>query len=129
MLFSLNSFVLFVFPSFSSFVLFVFRSFLFVSQTNLANSRSSDVLRSNASLEPNWRRVFHALNSASQSDPANVTAQERGNASLAMKDVLPGTITNHSFAHQQAPASMCVNSESVSNEIDESRVHDEKHPP
>jgi hypothetical protein len=85
-----------------------------------ANSPIPDILRSNASLKPNWRRPFHALNSVSQSDPANLTAQVRGNASVAINKVLPGTTTKDIFVSQQAPRSVPVNSESVSNEIDES---------
>jgi hypothetical protein len=56
-----------------------------------------------------------------------VTAQETGNASLAMNTVLPGTITKGRFVSQQPPASMRVNSEAVSNEIDESDLQCEKH--
>jgi hypothetical protein len=41
--------------------------------------------------------------------------QERGNASQAMNDVLPGTITKDRLLSQQTTASMHVNSESVSN--------------
>jgi hypothetical protein len=63
---------------------------------------------------------FHALNSASQSDPAIVTAQEGGNASSAMNEELPWITTNDKSVAQQALASMRVNSESISNEIDES---------
>jgi hypothetical protein len=56
-----------------------------------------DVPRSNASLKPNCRRLDHALNSASQSDPETATAQDVENASLAMNDVLPGTTTKDRF--------------------------------
>jgi hypothetical protein len=79
------------------------------------------------SLIPNWRCLFHAQISASNSDPANVTAQEGGNTSPAMNEVLTGTTTKDRFVLQQAPASMRVNSESVSNEIDESDLQNKKH--
>jgi hypothetical protein len=85
-----------------------------------------DVLRSSPLLKPSWRRPFHALNSASESDPINVTTQEGGNASLAMNDVPSGTTTKDRLAALQTPASMRVNLESVSNEIDESDSQDEK---
>jgi hypothetical protein len=93
----------------------------------LPNPHVSDVLRSNALLEPNWRPILHALNSASQSDLANVTAQEGGNASPAMNDVLPGTTTKCRRVPMKAPDSMRANSESRSNEIDESEKQYEKH--
>jgi hypothetical protein len=93
----------------------------------VGNSPIPDVLRSNPSLEPTWRRRFHALNSASQSDQAKVTVQKGGNASPAMNDVLLGTTTKKRFVFQQAVSSMRVNSEFGSNEIDESDLHDEKH--
>jgi hypothetical protein len=57
---------------------------------------------------------------ASQSHSASVTAQQGGNASPAMNEVLRGTTTNKIFVFQQTRASMRPNSESVSNEIDES---------
>jgi hypothetical protein len=53
--------------------------------------------------------------------------QERGNAAPAMNKVLPGTTTKGRLVSQQARVSMRVNSESVSNEIDESDLQDEKH--
>jgi hypothetical protein len=93
----------------------------------VANSCIPDVLRSNASLEPNWWPLAHALNSESQSDPTSVTVQERGNASPAMKKVLPGTTTKDRLVREQARVSICVNSESVLNEIDESDLQSEKH--
>jgi hypothetical protein len=93
----------------------------------VANSPIPDVRRTNASLEPNWRPLFHALNSASQSDPAKVTLQKGRNALLAMNEVLPGTTTRDRFVFKQTLASMRANSESVSNEIDESDVQYEKH--
>jgi hypothetical protein len=39
----------------------------------VANSPIPDVMRSNASHDPNWRRRFHAPNSASQCEPVKVT--------------------------------------------------------
>jgi hypothetical protein len=56
-----------------------------------------------------------------------VTAQERGNASLAMNVGLSGTTIKDKFVSQQASASMRANSEFVSNEIDESDLQYEKH--
>jgi hypothetical protein len=44
-----------------------------------------------------------------------------------MNEVLPGTTTKDRFVFQQTLASMSVNSESVSNEIDESDWQYEKH--
>jgi hypothetical protein len=44
-----------------------------------------------------------------------------------MNEVLLGTTTKDRLVSQKAPASMRVNSESVSNEIDESDVQYEKH--
>jgi hypothetical protein len=55
-----------------------------------------------------------------------VTLQEGGNASAARNDVLLGTITKDRFVSEQAPASIRINSESVSNEIDESDLQYEK---
>jgi hypothetical protein len=135
-------------------ILFVFRSFSSFSQTHLdtlnptspsaqmpspsflsssspdslfTNSRIPDAFRSNASLQPNSRPRFHAMNSASQSDPANVTAQERGNASPAMNEVLRGTTTEDIYVSAKARASMRANSESVSNEINESDLQSKNH--
>jgi hypothetical protein len=85
------------------------------------------VLPLNASFEPSWRKIFYALKSASQSDPAIVTAQRGGNASPAMNEVRPGTTIKDRFVRQQASASMPVNSEFVSNEIDESDPQHKKH--
>jgi hypothetical protein len=93
----------------------------------VANSGIPDVLRSNAALQPNWRPLFHALNSASESDPPHVTSQDRGNASPAMNETFPGTTTKDRFVFQQTRGSMRVNSESFSNEIDESDLQFEKH--
>jgi hypothetical protein len=86
----------------------------------IPNSPILGVLRSNTSLKPNWRRRFHDLNSASQSDPANVIVQKGGNASHAMNDILPGTTTKERFVSQQAASLISVNSDSISNEINES---------
>jgi hypothetical protein len=44
-----------------------------------------------------------------------------------MNEALPGTTTKARFVSPQAPASMRVNSESISNEIDESEWQFEKH--
>jgi hypothetical protein len=55
-------------------------------------------------------------------------AQEGGNASRAMNEILPGRTTKDRFVFPQAPVSMRVNSEFVSNEIDESDMQYEKHP-
>jgi hypothetical protein len=44
-----------------------------------------------------------------------------------MNEVLTGRTTKEGFVAQQTQASMCVNSESVSNGIDESDVQFEKH--
>jgi hypothetical protein len=41
-------------------------------------------------------------------------------------DFYPETTTKDRFVHWQAPASMCVNSESVSNEVGESESHSKK---
>jgi hypothetical protein len=46
--------------------------------------------------------------------------QEAENAVPAMNETPPGTTTNDRHVAAKAPVSMCVNSESVSNEIDES---------
>jgi hypothetical protein len=45
-----------------------------------------------------------------------------------MNEVPPGTTTDDKDVILKAPASMCVNSESVSNEIDETDWQFEKHP-
>jgi hypothetical protein len=92
----------------------------------VANSHILGVLRAKARLESNERRPFHALNSTTQSDPANMTAQELRNASPATNDLLPGITNKDRFVSQQAPVSMRVNSESVSNEIDGSNSQYEK---
>jgi hypothetical protein len=67
------------------------------------------------------------LNYASQSDPAKVTAQKGENISLAMSDILPGRTTKDRLVPAQASVLMRVNSESVSNKIDESDLQQEKH--
>jgi hypothetical protein len=43
-----------------------------------------------------------------------------------MNEVLPGTTTKYRFMPAKAPASIRVNCESVSNEIDESELQYEK---
>jgi hypothetical protein len=43
-----------------------------------------------------------------------------------MNEILPGTTNKDSFVSQQAPVLIGVNSESVSNEIDESGLQYEK---
>jgi hypothetical protein len=45
---------------------------------------------------------------------------------IILCDFYPETTTKDGFVHWQATASMYVNSESVSNEIDESESHSEK---
>jgi hypothetical protein len=56
-----------------------------------------------------------------------VTAQKGENSSLAMSEILSGTTTKDRLVPAQASVSMCVNSESVSNEIDESDSQYEKY--
>jgi hypothetical protein len=56
-----------------------------------------------------------------------VTAQERGNALPAMNNVFSGITTKDRSVIAQARASIRVNSESISNEIDESDLQYEKH--
>jgi hypothetical protein len=56
-----------------------------------------------------------------------VTAQWRGKAAPPMNDVFCGTTTKDRHVPLKALASIRVNSESVSNEIDESDLHTEKH--
>jgi hypothetical protein len=73
------------------------------------------------------RSLFHALTSASPSDPASVTAQEGGKASAAMNEVLSGTTTRGRLVAVQTPASMRINSEPVPNGIDEKDLQSEKH--
>jgi hypothetical protein len=62
-----------------------------------------------------------------ESDPANVTTQEGGNAPPAMNEQLTGTTTQDRPVAQQALASMRANSESASNEINERDMQYEKH--
>jgi hypothetical protein len=50
-----------------------------------------------------------------------------GNASGAMNEVLAGTTTNDKDVPPKASASMRLNSESVSDEIDESKLQCGKH--
>jgi hypothetical protein len=56
-----------------------------------------------------------------------VTAQWSGNASPAMNEIFAGTAMKDKRVASNAPASICVSSESDSNEIDESERHFEKH--
>jgi hypothetical protein len=53
--------------------------------------------------------------------------QQTGNASPAMNKTLAGTTTKDGHVFARAPAWMRVNSESVSNEIDESASKYQKH--
>jgi hypothetical protein len=46
----------------------------------------------------------------------------------AMNDTLTGTTTKNANVGVKVPTSMCVNSESASNEIDESELQNEKQP-
>jgi hypothetical protein len=139
------SFILVSFSFFRSFVFVVFSFLSFCFSNSLGHHQSNfpirsggiflslssldpfflnfpipNVLRSNASLLPNWRCRFHAQISASHFDPANVIAQEGGNASPAMNQVLTRTTARDRLVLQPSPASMRINPESVSNEIDES---------
>jgi hypothetical protein len=56
-----------------------------------------------------------------------MSQQNRGNALPAMNNVLPGTTTKVRFVPAKALASICLNSESVPNEIDENELQYEKH--
>jgi hypothetical protein len=56
-----------------------------------------------------------------------VRAQPGGNALLAMNPLFSGTTTDDKDVKWKAQSSMRVNSESVSNEIDESDLQFEKH--
>jgi hypothetical protein len=56
-----------------------------------------------------------------------VTVQSAGNASTAMNETLTGTTTKERCVPAKAPVSIRINSESVSNEIDESDVQHKKH--
>jgi hypothetical protein len=44
-----------------------------------------------------------------------------------MNDMFPGRTTRDAFVAQKAPVRICVNSEFVSNKIDESERHNEKY--
>jgi hypothetical protein len=120
---------------FFCFVLFVLCSFVFVrfpslpfaSQPHLAVSCMSDAIRSNIRPKPKWRRIFYALNSALDSDAVNARAQKGGNASPAVNEISAGTRTKARSVAMKARASMHINSESISNEIDESDLQYEKH--
>jgi hypothetical protein len=56
-----------------------------------------------------------------------MTAQSRGKASPAMNNVLRGRKTKYRQVPAKALASICANSEPVSNEIDGSDLQFEKH--
>jgi hypothetical protein len=56
-----------------------------------------------------------------------MTAQWRGKASLAMNEVFRGTTTKYRCVPAKASAEIQVNSESVSNEINESDMQYEKY--
>jgi hypothetical protein len=92
-----------------------------------ASSRTLQVHHSNASLDPDWRRPDHSRNAAFESPLAGATAQSVGNASPAMNQILSGIIAKDKHVAANAFDSMCVKSESVSNEIDESNSQSEKH--
>jgi hypothetical protein len=87
---------------------FLFSSF---SSSVFANSPIPDVLRLNASLKVNWWPLFRALNCASQSDPGNMTAHERGSAWPAIKEGLSGTRTKDGSVSRSMAALMRLNSE------------------
>jgi hypothetical protein len=61
------------------------------------------------------------------SAPVNAMAQQYGNASPAEYETFPGTATKDKHVPVKAPASMRVNSESVSSDTDESDLQSEKH--
>jgi hypothetical protein len=71
--------------------------------------------------------MIHSASSASESGPVNATIQPAGKASPAMNMILSGTTTDETDVPAKAPASMRINSESRSNEIDKSESQDEKH--
>jgi hypothetical protein len=50
----------------------------------------------------------------------------RGNAFRATNEAFSGTITDDKDVQEKASASICANSDSVSNEIDESEMQEEK---
>jgi hypothetical protein len=81
----------------------------------------------NASLELNWRRPGHSQNAAFESPPAHATLQSIKNALPAMNETLTGRTPKDKDVAAKAQASMRVNSESVSNEIDECELQCEKH--
>jgi hypothetical protein len=91
--------------------------------TGTFSFRIPQVLRSNASFEPDWRRLDHSRNPLVESRPANATEQPAGNASLAMNETFCGRTIKTKLVVAKAPVSMRVNSESVSNESDESEKH------
>jgi hypothetical protein len=92
-----------------------------------ASPRILQVICSIASLQRDWQRPVHPLNPASESPPANAEVRSVGNASPAMNETLIGTTTKERCVASKALASMRVNSDSVSNEIDESDLQPEKH--
>jgi hypothetical protein len=100
-------------------------SFAFLDSSG---SPFTNVLRSNASVEPDWRRRFDSLNFASDSVPVSAIAHERGNASPAMNKTSLEATTEAESVRSKALASIHLNSECVSNEIDESDLLFEKHP-
>jgi hypothetical protein len=67
------------------------------------------------------------LNSASEPVPGDVTSQWYGKASPAMNEILAGTTLKCRCVQAKAPASIRINSESDSNEIDESELQYKKH--
>jgi hypothetical protein len=78
-------------------------------------------------LQLDWRCLVHSRKAASESAPANATAQEDGNAVPAMNEALSGTRTKDKRVAAKAFDSMPVDSQSVANEIDESELQQQKH--
>jgi hypothetical protein len=129
---SRHSSILFGLCSFVSFALRFFicvcyPSFTFASQPYLSVSRISDAIHSNTPPKPNWRRISHALNLALESDTVNARAQEGGNASPAMNEISAGTRIKDRYVAVKVRASIRVNLESFSNEIDDNGLQCEKH--
>jgi hypothetical protein len=81
----------------------------------VANSRTPDVLHSNASPEANWRRLFYALNPASQSHPTNVTAHEGRKCLTGNERDTPWDDNQGQLYPPASPTSVRLNWESVSN--------------
>jgi hypothetical protein len=92
-----------------------------------ARYRIRQVPPSNALLGPDWRRPAYSRSAAGKSPLDNLTVQETGNASSAMNETLAGAIANDKHVAPNDLVSMRVNSESISNEIDESDLQCEKH--